>query len=372
MLTVALLDDLVPEPLHMWDAAVLERLRSEGKGETLFFEFKELFDVKDVEKTVCAFANRLGGFLLFGTTAKSTDNSIDLYPGLDPGVDWIRRVSDGVVGHVSPLPTWNTIQVGSPDVKGRLIVITRVEASDSTPHILARNGRIYLRNPAGSDPVTDKATIDALIARGTGGTGVARRRADEIHGASPAADLLMVPPGDPFLVQIAAVPSPPLGDDALADLLSTSGRASAGGVFSHPAVRGMKPIEHREDRVHLVGGFQVAARYTDGSIFLRFASSDSYLGVGPFSRLVKGVLKACAYQVPPAHQVLLDVRVVSAQARRLDEDGTGRLASVRPLGVELWQWTELTGTSDAAADRTSGAIGSRLWRAVGDSRGLTS
>jgi hypothetical protein len=132
----------------------------------------------------------------------------------------------------------------------------------------------------------------------------------------------------------------------------------------------MKSIEHREDRVHLVGGFQVAVRYTDGSVFLRSVASGSYLGVGPFSGLIEGVLKACAYQMPPAHQVFLDVRVISAQARRLDDDGTGRLASARSLGVGLWQWTELTGTSGTAADRTSAAIGSRLWRAVGDSRGL--
>jgi len=61
---VTLLDDLVPEPLHRWDVAVLERLRREDKGETLFFEFKELFDCGEVERHVCAFANRLGGFLL--------------------------------------------------------------------------------------------------------------------------------------------------------------------------------------------------------------------------------------------------------------------------------------------------------------------
>jgi hypothetical protein len=366
---VTILDDLVPEPLQRWDSALLNRLRAEGKGETLFFEFKELFDCPDVEKAVCAFANRLGGFVLWGTTAKASDNTIDAFPGLEPGEDWIRRVSDCVVGHVSPLPTWDTVQIPSPDEPGRVVVAARVESSAQTPHLLARNGRIYLRNPGGSDPVTDKATIDALVARGTAGPTSVYRRADEIHGASPGAELLDTGAA-PYVTQIVAVPFPPLGEGSLANLLTRSGRAGSGSIFTTPAVLGLKPIYHREDRVILVGGLQVAARYTDGTIFLRAASASSYLGVTPFADLIRGVLSASGLQIPPAHQVFLDVRVLGSQSRRLDEDGTGMNMSSLPLAVDLWQWTRLTGTADPSREQTAVAFGRRLWRAVGDPRGL--
>ena len=63
---MALLDDLVPEPIQRWDSVVLSRLRDDSKGETLFFEFKSTHDCDAIEKAVCAFANRLGGFLLLG------------------------------------------------------------------------------------------------------------------------------------------------------------------------------------------------------------------------------------------------------------------------------------------------------------------
>lgn len=159
------LDDLVAEPLQSWDAALLVRLRTDGKSETLFFEFKSVFDCADVEKTVCAFANRLGGFLLLGVEADTADNRITRFPGLSPD-DWLRRVSDCIMGHVSPLPTWDTVAIASPDAPERLIVVTRVEESVNTPHLVVRTGRIYVRNPAGSDPVSDRATLDTLIARG--------------------------------------------------------------------------------------------------------------------------------------------------------------------------------------------------------------
>jgi Putative DNA-binding domain len=367
---VTLLDDLVPERIQAWDAALLNRLRTEDKGETLFFEFKETFDCESIEKAVCAFANRLGGFLVLGVTARPVDNTIDRYPGLEKGVDWLRRMSDCVVGHVSPLPSWDTVQIPSPDDPNRNVIVTRIEASSLTPHVLARNGRIYLRSPAGSDPVTDKATIDSLVARGIGGSRLASHRADSIHAARPGAELLMTPGGTSFVIQVLSEPWPALPEDALMNLLSTTGRAGAGTVFAHPAVRGLAPKGHREDRVLLVAGPKAAARYTDGTVFVQEVSIASYLGVRVFSELLKGVLEASRDQIPTAHQVRLDVRIIGAASIRLDEDGSGATPSSRPLSTDLWQWALLTGTDDVARERCAASFGRRLWRAVGDVRGL--
>lgn len=369
---MSLLDDLVPEPLQSWDTALLKRLRTEGKGETLFFEFKEGLDCAVVEKTVCALANALGGYLLVGVTAKPSDNTIDLYPGLPSGTDWIRRVTDCVVGHISPLPAWDTVQLGSPDVSSSLVVVTRVEPSASTPHLLTRNGRIYVRTPGGSDPVRDKATLDSLVSRGAGGIGVAQRRADAIHTTSGGSEFVQ-PRADEYSIQIVAIPTPPLGEAALAALLTPAGRSTSHDVFGHRAVRGMRMVGHREDRVHLVGGEQTSTRFTDGSVFVRFASTGAYLGVDPLGEMIEGTLAAAAEQRPPAHQVLVDVRVVNAADRHLDEDGSGRLfvaVKSQPLGVDLWQWRVVTDTDEAARRHTATAFRRRLWRAVGDDRGL--
>lgn len=369
---MGLLDDLVPEPLQRWDTALLDRLRSEGKGETLFFEFKERLDCADVGKAVCAFANALGGFLLIGVTAKPSDNSVDRYPGLPTGTDWIRRVTDCIVGHVSPLPAWDTVQIASPDAPSTVVLATRVEPSPTTPHLLTRNGRIYVRTPGGSDPVRDKATLDGLVTRGVGGIHTAEGRADAIHTHSGGSAFVQ-PRGNEYAIQVVVTPTPSLGEDALAALLTPSGRATSTDVFGHPAVRGMRVIGHHEDRVDFVGGKQIGTRYTDGSVFVRHESAGAYLGVVPFGQLVEGTLAASAGQRPPAHRVLLDVRIINAADRHLDEDGSGR-ASVstrnRPLGVDLWRWRLVTGTGDDARVRTAAAFQRRLWRAVGDDRGL--
>jgi hypothetical protein len=123
------LDDLVPHPLQSWTPDVLSQLRAEGKGETLFFEFKSVFDCGDVEKTVCAFANRLGGFLIIGAEARASDNTLVAFPGLEEGTEWSRRVTDCVVGHVSALPDWDSVQIRSRDHPDRVVCVTRVEES---------------------------------------------------------------------------------------------------------------------------------------------------------------------------------------------------------------------------------------------------
>ena len=138
---MTLLDDLVPEPLQTWTPGVLDRLRAHGQIETLFFEFKSEWDGSEVGRTVRAFANRLGGFLLFGVTAKRPANTIDSFPGLKPA-DWLLEVTHNVVGHVSPLPIWDTVQIPSPDDPSRFVVVTRGEQSGRTPHIVTTSGRI--------------------------------------------------------------------------------------------------------------------------------------------------------------------------------------------------------------------------------------
>jgi hypothetical protein len=364
---MALLDDLVSEPIQQWNSTVLTRMREDGKGETLFFEFKSTHDCEAIDKAVCAFANRLGGFLMLGVTAGSLDNTIDGYPGLSGGTDWLRSVSDCIVGHVSPLPAFDTVQIPSPDDTTKYVVVTRVEASENTPHMLTRNGRIYLRGPAGSDLVTDKATLDTLISRGGHGTEVVNRRADTLHSVRHGADLL--PDGGCF-VAIAVVPYPSLSGGALDDIVTASGFDRAGSVFAHPAVRGTKPHSFGEDHVVVVGGGLAGARYTDGSIYLQGVVPGSYLSVDLVADLARASLAASSYQVPAVHQVVLDVRILGAQYLKLDPDGVGRDPAARQFGVGLWPFTRVTGTSTAAIDQIAAEMARRLWRTTGDPRGL--
>src|SRR5438034_1179027 len=98
------LDDLFPAGLT---PAVLNGMpgkpADERPRENLFFEFKEKLNPRHIPKSVAAFANASGGFLMIGAT-QEPDGTLRDFPGLDEGPDWAKQVSDNIVGHVSPLP----------------------------------------------------------------------------------------------------------------------------------------------------------------------------------------------------------------------------------------------------------------------------
>lgn len=362
------LDDLVPTPLQAWTKETLNQLRANDVGETLFFEFKGTFDGRDVEKTVSAFANGQGGFLIQGATC-GPSNRLERYPGIEPN-DWPRLVGDYIVGHVSPLPAWDTVAIDSPDESDRLVVATRVEKSFRTPHILSKNGRIYIRTPAGSVPVSDKATLDSLVARGSAGSDLARSRADNLHQTRPGGRLLIDRVPDPWTLQIAAVPSPEIVDLGAASLVSESGYRAAGAIFTHPAVSGVRPKLLMETGVALVAGRQAISRSNDGSIFLREDFDGNYVGVKQITDRVAGVLQALSDQRPQVYQAFVDVRLLTGNPRRLDEDGSGASPTTEAINESLWSWSAEVQTHLESRQQVTEQLGRRLFRLVGDQRGF--
>ena len=337
---MTVLDELVPEPLHRWDAAVLARLRSEGKSENVFFEFKATFDGAEVEKTVCAFANRMGGYLLFGATA-DPDNRLKAFPGLESGKDWPKLVSDWVVGHISPLPAWDAVSVDSPDRPGRPVVVVRVEESTSTPHIVTSSGTIYRREPAGSYPVKDGATLDVLIRGGVSGTDYARSRADKVHGAHWGAQDGWPPSA--WVVRVALVPMPAVGPAALAGLLTRAGMAGAAEVFTEEGWRDLRPLRLAEDHVMFVGGYAIGARYTDGTLFAARAWPTSYVGAESIYVCAAHLLAAAGAQAG-VHQVLMDLRLWGADKLYLTPTITGGSGHpAGPIAQSPWEWSRNRG-----------------------------
>lgn len=161
---MAILDDLVPVPLQRFGPETLKSLRSDGKCEGLYFEFKSEWKPDDVTRCVCAFANQRGGYLMFGIATKA-DGCIESMPGLEPGPEYPLLAKDRIVGHISPLPVWDAVAVASPDDATRPILVIRVEESPRPPHVVTTSVNHYLRTPSACDPITDRATFDALFAK---------------------------------------------------------------------------------------------------------------------------------------------------------------------------------------------------------------
>lgn len=86
--------------------------------------------------------------------ATATAGRLSGFSGLERGREWVREVSNAVVGHISPLPAWNLAPVPSPECADRDVVVVRVPASDRTPHVRTADGVIYQRSPGEtSEPV---------------------------------------------------------------------------------------------------------------------------------------------------------------------------------------------------------------------------
>jgi len=277
-------------------------------------------------------------------------------------------VTNNIVGHVSPLPIWDTVQIPSPDNPSRLVVVTRVEQSSRTPHVVTTSGRIYLRSPAGSAPVTEKSDIDALVARGTRGAADADRRANQLHQGAPGASLIRPSSGAPYVIQVAAVPSPAIGD-AHIEILTVNGFDAAGAILTSFPFRLLESKELAEDGVLLARGHTGGERFTDGALFLRQEVTGSYLYVGLVGATVRAVLEGLDQMRPQVHQALIDVRIIGAQSLRVDEDGSGRSPGPA-FGTQLWTWARQIPTHETARHSAAAEIMRRVWRVAGDHRGL--
>ena len=123
---MSVLEDLFPIPLTEYSAATLEQLHAEGKCESLYLELKSEWKPEDITRCVAAFANADGGLLLFGVS-QNPDGCIAGFPGLEAGPEYPLLAKDRIVGHISPLPAWNAVEVPSPDSPERRVLLIRVE-----------------------------------------------------------------------------------------------------------------------------------------------------------------------------------------------------------------------------------------------------
>jgi hypothetical protein len=171
--------ELLPRPfadLTLDDVGAIVAAVGEER-ESLFFERKEKVSTAALAKSCAAFANTYGGLLLVGI-----DDATDKLTGVEPIAEPQVWVKDVLRGHLLPLPPF---QARSLALRGkRALLLVLVEESTSTPHLITRQGAIYVRNPGSSDPVPiqDQGRLLELVARGERARGAAWRNAARVLG----------------------------------------------------------------------------------------------------------------------------------------------------------------------------------------------
>lgn len=166
--------------LTLSDVAEIVRRVGEER-ESLFFERKAEVSNASLAKSCSAFANTAGGLLLVGVA----DDSDDLVGTTQKSGEAQVWVKDVLRGHLLPLPPFQARWLSVDGDRALLLVL--VEASSTTPHLLTRNGAIYIRNPSSSDPVpiSDQGALLDLLRRGEQARDDAIREATRIAGEAP-------------------------------------------------------------------------------------------------------------------------------------------------------------------------------------------
>jgi hypothetical protein len=144
--------------------------------ESLFFERKQRVTPATLAKSCAAFANTMGGLLLVGI-ADEEDELIGIEEQIAEPHVWVKDV---LRGHLLPLPPFRARWLSLEGESDRGVLLVLVEESTSTPHLIARHGAIYVRNPGSSDPlpIQDQARLLELTARGERARERASKRAN--------------------------------------------------------------------------------------------------------------------------------------------------------------------------------------------------
>jgi hypothetical protein len=325
----------------------------------LFFEFKGEWTPRHVAKTVAAFANSSGGFLFFG--AEATEGKLAAFPGLPGGKEWAREIANNIVGHVSPLPAWEVIEVPTPTGSG-CVVAVRVDASRRTPHILCTSGVVYARSPGGtSDPVKDRASLDLLVERGRAGDAAVSERAKDLFERIPALE-----PGRGWHFTVVTVPLP-YGSAFQRDLLTRQGYQGAqyhfrGGILVNGAIDGVE-----EEGVRLRFGQAKVGLYQDGALWLSFSLPTDFVPATPLARLVVDLLVTQRRLPTPAYETRvvfrLDTEVDMDLRERIDPPRGAVSPSPAP---RRWKWmSDVSLGSNSAIAGVADEFRRRIWRATG-------
>lgn len=124
-------------------------------------EYKSKFDdaVKNIKlpKSVCAFSNSNGGWIIIGANNDGTLCDVELSNITK------ESVYSAVESRVAPIPSFAVSIIYNPNKQNFGVIVIYVEEGKHTPYI--SNGTAYVRNGNESKP-TERSTLDILIKKG--------------------------------------------------------------------------------------------------------------------------------------------------------------------------------------------------------------
>lgn len=131
---------MIPRILDEWNLSVIVDLLQKGYYETEYFDFKEKLPNKNDErgkkrliKACCAFANSIGGFLVFGINDKKEHTVTERLIGIDPTVDFPEHFGN-FPQSCTPSVEWDFKNPAITLENGNAIHVIHVFKSWNMPH----------------------------------------------------------------------------------------------------------------------------------------------------------------------------------------------------------------------------------------------
>jgi len=122
-------------------------------------DYKEDFP-NNLEKTLAAMANTLGGIVLIGVKEDTENRPVIPIKGIDFKKGLSERVINIILSNITP-PFIPDVTVVSDATKKRAVVVVRIAQSHQTPHAISGNTQVYLRTGNRNKP-EELASIDHL------------------------------------------------------------------------------------------------------------------------------------------------------------------------------------------------------------------
>ena len=140
-----------------WEDIVLFCYQGIPENPTL--DYKKDFP-KNLQKSIAAFANTLGGLIIIGVDEDDQSKPILPIEGIENNRGLAERVTNIILTNISP-PVFPEITVCENSDKSKVIVIIRIPQSHQSPHAINQNTQVYLRTNNRNTP-EELATIDKI------------------------------------------------------------------------------------------------------------------------------------------------------------------------------------------------------------------
>lgn len=129
-------------------------------NENLYLDYKEDINSNSLPKTIAAMANTFGGIIIVGIKDKDSKPDLPIM-GIDFREGVREQINNLILSNITP-PIFPEVQVCKSDDNLKMLVIIRISQSNTTPHAIMKNTRVYIRTELSNEPTEDLASLDKV------------------------------------------------------------------------------------------------------------------------------------------------------------------------------------------------------------------